>query len=120
MSRRPRQEGPGAIRHVVPKGNGGRRIVFDDRDRRRYLERFNAIAAERGWIVHASCLLETHHHAVVETPRPDLGRGMGLILGGHAAWLNRRHDGTLVATLDELIAGGSSGRSSVDDRPGHG
>jgi hypothetical protein len=42
--------------------------------------------------VHASTLLDTHHHAVIETPAADLGRGMGLVLGGHAAWLNRRHD----------------------------
>jgi REP element-mobilizing transposase RayT len=86
-----RNEEPGAVHHVVPQGNGRRPIVFDDRDRHAYLERFHRIAPERCWTIHASCLLDTHHHAVVETPAPDLSDGMRRVLGGHAAWLNTRH-----------------------------
>jgi REP element-mobilizing transposase RayT len=89
-----RHEEPGAVHHVVPQGNGRRRIVFDDRDRRSYLERFHRIARERRWTIHASSLLDTHHHAVVETPAPDLSDGMRRVLGGHAAWLNSRHGGS--------------------------
>jgi hypothetical protein len=33
----------------------------------------------------------THHHAVVTTPSPDLGIGVGRVVGGHAAWFNARH-----------------------------
>jgi REP element-mobilizing transposase RayT len=75
----------------VPQGNGRGRIVLDDLDRRSYLERFYGVAGERRWIVHASCLLDTHHHGVVETPLPNLGAGMRLVVGGHAHWLNARH-----------------------------
>ncbi len=92
MGRRPRDEAPGAIHHVVPQGNGRARIVLDDHDRRSYLSRFNRIARERRWTIHASCLLDTHHHGIVETPIPDLGQGMRSIVGGHAAWFNKRHD----------------------------
>jgi putative transposase len=83
----------------VAKGSGGRPIVVDDDDRKAYLARFHAEAAQRGWIVHASCLLDTHHHAVVTTPAPDLGIGTGRVLGGHAAWFNQRHgrDGAVFA-----------------------
>ena len=91
MGRRPREEAPGAIHHVVPQGNGRGRIVLDDVDRRSYLERFYGVAHERGWIVHASCLLDTHHHGIVETPQPNLGDGMRLVVGGHAHWFNARH-----------------------------
>lgn len=91
MGRRPRDEAPGAIHHVVPQGDGRSPIVLDDRDRRAYLERFNRVAHERLWIIHASCLLDTHHHGIIETPSPDLGYGMRLVVGGHAHWFNARH-----------------------------
>ena len=40
--------------------------------------RFHVIARERRWTIHALSLLDTHHHAVVETPLPNL-------YGRHAA-----------------------------------
>jgi hypothetical protein len=42
-------------------------------------------------LVHASLLLDTHHHGVRTTPNPDLGIGVGRVVGGHAAWFNARH-----------------------------
>lgn len=36
--------------------------------------------------------MDTHHHAVVETPAPNLAVGMRRLLGGHARWLNARHE----------------------------
>ncbi len=94
MPRYPRYEDTGATHHVVLQGNGRGRIVSDDHDRRAYLDRFVAEATLRDWIVHASALLDTHHHAVLTTPEPDLGTGIGRIAGGHAAWLNARHERT--------------------------
>lgn len=91
MPRRVRHEDAGAIHHVVPQGNGRRPFVLDDRDRHSYVSRFQRIGHERGWIIHASCLLDTHHHAVLETPAPDLSEGMRRVLGGHASWFNARH-----------------------------
>jgi putative transposase len=91
MTRPPRNEGPGAIHHVVPQGNGRRRIVEDDRDRVAYVTRFARISRELGWLAHASSLMDTHHHAVVETAEPNLSIGMRRLQGGHARWLNARH-----------------------------
>jgi len=86
-----RDEEAGATHHAVTQGNGRRRIVEDDRDRRAYVNRFDRVGRELGWIVHASCLMDTHHHGVIETPIPNLGVGMRRIQGGHARWLNVRH-----------------------------
>jgi putative transposase len=93
MSRPPRDEAPSAIHHAVSQGSRRRRIVEDDRDRTAYLNRFKRVGSELGWIVHASALMDTHHHAVVETPEPNLGDGMRRVQGGHARWLNARHGG---------------------------
>ena len=81
----------GAIHHVIPQGNTRRRIVEDDGDRLAYLVRFSGVQRELGWLAHASCLMDTHHHAVVETPQPNLGPGMRRILGGHSRWFNVRY-----------------------------
>ncbi|MCZ7587283.1 MAG: transposase [Gaiella sp.] len=91
MTRPRREEDEGAIHHVVPQGNGRRRIVEDDDDRFAYTRRFSGIQRELGWLAHASCLLDTHHHVVLETPRPNLGVGMRRLLGGHSRWFNVRH-----------------------------
>jgi REP element-mobilizing transposase RayT len=91
MPRSPRYEGAGATHHLVTQGTGRCRIVLDDQDRRAYLGRFLREAAERAWLLHASSLLDTHHHAVVTTPQPDLGVGVGRVVGGYAAWFNARH-----------------------------
>lgn len=91
MARPPREEAAGAVHHVVPKGSGGRRIVEDDRDRLEFTRRLARITRELQWFVHANCLMDTHHHAVVETAEANLGVGMKRLLGGHSRWLNTRH-----------------------------
>lgn len=86
-----RNEAPGAIHHAVAQGDGRRRIVYDDRDRRSFALRYGRIQRALGWTAHASCLMDTHHHSVIETADPNLGIGMGRLQGGHARWLNARY-----------------------------
>jgi hypothetical protein len=38
MARRPRIEYPGALYHVITRGNHRQKIFYDDHDRRKYLE----------------------------------------------------------------------------------
>lgn len=92
MSRRQRTEAPGAIHHVIARGNAGGRIVEDDEDRRAFIARLDAVCERFEWRVHAFCLMDTHVHAVVETLEPTLGIGMQRLLGGHAYEFNRQHD----------------------------
>ena len=91
MPRPWREEDAGAIHHVIPQGNRRGPIVLDDRDRRSYLVRYMRVRRELGWTEHAGCLMDTHHHTVVETPEPNLARGMQRLLGGHSRWFNARH-----------------------------
>jgi REP element-mobilizing transposase RayT len=91
MPRRPRVDAAGAIQHVIARGNAGVRIVADDEDRRELVAGLARAADRYSWRVHAYCLMDTHFHAVVETPEPTLGAGMQRLLGGYAAEFNRRH-----------------------------
>ena len=56
------------------------------------MEKVEEIADACGWVVHTSCLMDTHHHAILETSEPNLGRGMQRVLGGYAYVFNKRHD----------------------------
>ena len=66
---------PGAIYHVVNRGNRQEPIFGDDRDRRRFLETLTEACEKTGWQVHAFCLMSNHFHLVVETPQPNLVAG---------------------------------------------
>jgi putative transposase len=100
MPRKPRAEAAGAIHHVIARGNGGGRIVVDDDDRQALVAGLGRASARSGWRVHAYCLMDTHLHAVAETPKPTLGSGMRWLLGGYAYEFNRRH-----ARFGHLFAG---------------
>lgn len=91
MPRRPRIEAAGAFHHVVAQGNGGAQIVRDDVDRVSLIRRLASSIGAFGWRCHAYCVLDTHLHLVVETPEPNLGRGIGQLTGGHAHAFNGRH-----------------------------
>jgi REP element-mobilizing transposase RayT len=85
MPRRPRTEGEGAFHYAIARGNGGDRIVTDDRDRTASLDRLEYVAERFAWRVHAYCVVDNHLHLVVQTLEPTLGVGMQRLVGGHAS-----------------------------------
>jgi putative transposase len=76
MARKLRVQYPGAIYHVMNRGDRREPIFADDRDRRRFLDTLSEAGAKTGWQIHAWCLLPNHFHLVVETPQPNLVAGM--------------------------------------------
>ena len=91
MPRAARREAAGATHHVVAQGNNRQAIVLDDCDRGVLLRGVEEAACRHAWCLHAYCLMTTHLHLVVETRDPNLGRGVGRLLGSYARWFNRRH-----------------------------
>lgn len=91
MPRKLRVEYPGAIYHVMNRGDRREPIFEDDQDRRRFLETLGQTCEKTGWQVHAFCLMSNHLHVVVETPQPNLVAGMKWLLGTYTSRYNRRH-----------------------------
>jgi putative transposase len=91
MARKPRVQYPGAIYHVMNRGDHREPIFKDDADRRRFLETLGEACFKAGWQVHAYCLMPNHFHLVVETPRANLVEGMKWFLGTYTNRFNRRH-----------------------------
>jgi REP element-mobilizing transposase RayT len=91
MARPLRIEYPGAIHHVMSRGNDGIPIFRDDTDNLRFLD-FLAEAIRRfGWVLHDWTEMTNHYHLVIETPECNLSDGMHWLLGRYAQWFNRRH-----------------------------
>jgi putative transposase len=83
MARKRRVHYPGAVYHVMSRGNRRARIFVDDGDRRKFLQALSDACQKTGWQVHASCLMNNHFQAVVETPEPNLVDGMKWLWGAY-------------------------------------
>jgi len=91
MSRKLRVEYPGAIYHLMSRGDRREPIFKDDVDRRCFLEALGQTCAKTGWQVQAYCLMSNHFHLVVETPQANLVAGMKWLLSVYTFRFNRRH-----------------------------
>jgi REP element-mobilizing transposase RayT len=91
MARPLRIEYPGAVYHVMARGNRGRSIFRDDQDRERFLETLGEACEKTGWRVHAYVLMVNHYHLLVETPEGNLVAGMKWLQGAYTQRHNRRH-----------------------------
>src|SRR3712207_3954485 len=91
MARPLRLEVPGAIHHVMARANAGSRLFRDDIDRGLFLSEYAATLRRHGWFSLSYCLMTSHYHALVETPRTNLSRGMRDLNSNFArAWHARR------------------------------
>ncbi len=91
MARKLRIEYPGAIYHVMNRGDRREPIFHDDRDRELFLATLGEACAKTDWRVRAYCLMGNHFHLVVETPQGNLVAGMKWFLGTYTARFNRQH-----------------------------
>ena len=100
-----RIEYAGAAYHVMARGNQGRHIYADERDRKLWLETLGEACEKTGWRIHAWVMMNNHYHLLLGTPEAHLVAGMKRLQGIHPA---------LGLTLDSTgsrRAGGAASRS---------
>jgi putative transposase len=90
MPRKPREEEAGAVHHVFARHNEQRLLYRDDADRRMYLKLLGGAVGRFGWRCMAYCLMPNHLHLLIETPQPNLGRGMQYLHGHYGRWFADR------------------------------
>lgn len=91
MARKLRVEYPGAIYHVMNRGDHREPIFREDQDRCCFLDTLAEACRKTAWQIHAYCLMGNHFHLVVETPQGNLVAGMKWFLGVYTSRFNRRH-----------------------------
>ena len=90
MPRAMRVEYPGAIYHVMDRGDRREDIFVNDVDRQDLLKTLAEACQKTAWQVHAYCLMRNHFHLVVETPDANLVEGMRWLLSAYTIRLNHR------------------------------
>ncbi|MCX5895503.1 MAG: transposase [Proteobacteria bacterium] len=76
MTRQWRIEYPGALYHVLSRGNEQRSIVLDDEDRRQFLSLVGKMCERFSMEVFAYVLMDNHYHLLLRTQQANLSKGM--------------------------------------------
>ncbi len=92
MPRQIRIEYPGAIYHVLSRGDRREPIFLDDGDCHDFIKTLGEACLKTGFEIHAFCLMKNHFHLVVETPEGNLVAGMRWLLSTYSNRFNHRHD----------------------------
>jgi len=89
MLRKQRIEYPGAVYHVISRGNY-RKELFVERGTGEAFEQHLFESVERcGWKLHAYVIMSNHYHLAIETPEPNLVAGMKWLQSTFATRFNR-------------------------------
>ena len=91
MPRQLRIQYPGAMYHVMSRGDRREDIFLDDVDRQDFLKTLAEGCQKTDWQVRAYCLMSNHYHLVVETPNANLVAGMAWLQSSYTIRLNHRH-----------------------------
>jgi putative transposase len=81
MARKLRVQYPGAIYHVMNRGDHLEPIFLDEKDPELFPATLSESSTKTDWQVHAFCLMGNHFHIVPETPGRNLVEGMKWLLG---------------------------------------
>jgi REP element-mobilizing transposase RayT len=91
MARPLRVEFPGAVYHVMTRGNERKAIYRDDQDRQRFLETLGEMVERFSVRLHAYVLMPNHYHLLLETPLANLSQAVGWLQVTYTVRFNRRH-----------------------------
>jgi putative transposase len=92
MPRRPRLEFPGALYHVMARGNRKQDIFKGDKGKQRFLEKLSEYKTRYGFMLYAYILMHNHFHLLIETGLVPLAKIMQGVLQSHTQWFNRKHN----------------------------
>lgn len=90
MARKQRIHYPGALYHVILRGNTQQDVFFEDCDRYRFFLLLQEGSEKFGYRIHAYCLMTNHIHLVIQVGETPLSRIMQSLSLRYTAWINRR------------------------------
>ena len=90
MARKPRIHYPGALYHVILRGNARQDVFFDDKDRYRFYLFMQEGIERFGHRVLAFCLMTNHIHLAVQVGEVTLSRIMQNLTFRYTRWINWR------------------------------
>ena len=91
MARKKRVWYPGAVYHVMSRGNKRDIIYKDHYDYVRFIDTLKVVQAKYHFLIHALCLMTNHFHLELETTDVDLSTIMQLLLSKYTSYYKSRH-----------------------------
>ena len=90
MARKPRIHFPGAVYHVIFRGNAGQPVFSTDEDRTRFFLLLQEGTCRFGYRVHGFCLMHNHIHMALQVGQVPLSIGMQNLAFRFTRWMNLR------------------------------
>ena len=91
MGRPLRLEFPGALYHVISRGNERKRIFLSRKDSEAFFDLLRESHERHGILIHCYVLMGNHYHLVMETPHGNLVKVMHGINSAYTRYFNRIH-----------------------------
>jgi len=91
MARSLRVEYPGAVYHVINRGNYQKAVFATPQTRDAFVKCLLETCRRCGWRLYAFCILSNHYHLALETPEENLSVGMQWLQSTFANRFNRAH-----------------------------
>ncbi|MHB1407251.1 MAG: transposase [Desulfitobacteriaceae bacterium] len=91
MARKKRMWWPGAIYHIMCRGNHRHDIFRDDEDREVYRSVLSQVKLIHSFVLHSYCLMTNHIHLQIETQDIDTGQIMKRINMKYAIYFNKKY-----------------------------
>ena len=91
MARHPRIEFPGALYHVISRGNHGQKVFRGPEDFARYGQLLLRYQQRYKFVLYAYVLMSTHVHLLVETGESPLSKVMQGLQQSYTIYFNRRY-----------------------------
>ena len=104
MARALRIEFEGALYHTINRGVGRMTIFHNDKDWQKFLSFQERVVKQFNWICHAYCLMGNHYHILIETPDPNLARGMKILNQLYSQFYNWKYQRTGTVFQDRYKA----------------
>lgn len=92
MPRKPRIHYPGALYHVIQRGNARQDIFSDAKDRHRFFELLHDAVERFGFRLHGYCFMTNHVHLAIQVGEIPLSRIMQNLSLRYTKWVNWRQD----------------------------
>ena len=89
MPRRIRIQYPGALYHVLNRGNYRRDVFETEGAAKSFESTLGDTCRGHGWIVHAFAIMRNQFHLALETPEPNLVDGMHWLQSAYSTRFNR-------------------------------
>lgn len=89
MARKQRIEYPGAVYHIISRGNYRKELFLGEKTGVAFEDTIFEVSERCGWKLYAYVIMSNHYHLAIETPEPNLVEGMQWLQGTFATRFNR-------------------------------